>query len=79
MSKTSKKLARAMMEGAVTVVNSTAGEVGVWIPTEEGDEKRIFVPAYGKAELAPKHTKAPLLKRSRNLHDLLRKGALRVQ
>ncbi len=79
MSKTSKKLARAMIEGAVTVMNSTAGEVGVWVPTPDGDEKRVFIPAYGTAELAPKHTEAALLKRSRNLPTLLRKGALRVQ
>ena len=79
MSKTSKKLARAMIEGAVTVMNSTAGEVVVWIPTPDGDEKQVLVPAYGKAELAPKHTDASLLKRSRNLPALLRKGALRVQ
>ena len=79
MSKISKKLARAMTEGTVIVSNSTAGEVGVWLPTREGPEKRVFIPAYGEAELAPKHTDSTMLKRSRNLHTLLRKGSVRIQ
>ena len=79
MSKLSKKLARAMMEGTVVVSNSTAGEIAVWIPTTDGGEKRLFLSAYSETELAPKHTDAPFLKRSRNLHNLLRKGALRIK
>ena len=78
MSKLSKKLVRAIAEGKVEVQNSTAGEIGVWVPTMEGTEKRVFIPPYGKAELAPKHTEPAQLKRSRNLHTLLRKGAARV-
>lgn len=79
MSKLSKKLARAMTEAKVVAANSTAGEVSIWIPTREGGEKTVVVPAYGEAELAPKHTDSQLLKRSRNLHTLLRKGVVRIK
>jgi hypothetical protein len=79
MSKLSKKLARAMMEGTVVAENGTAGEVSVWIPTRDGEERTVVIPPYGEAELAPKHTDGPLLKRSRNIHTLLRKGHLRIK
>jgi len=78
MSKLSKKLARAIAEGKVEVANNTAGEVGVWFPNKEGEEKRVFVPAYSKAELAPKHTSPELLRRSRNLNTLLYQGRLHI-
>jgi len=79
MSKVSKKLARAITEGKVVVANATAGEVGVWLPSRDGEEKRIFISPYGSAELAPKHTDAELLRRSRNLHTLLYNGSVRIK
>jgi hypothetical protein len=74
----SKKLAIAIAERKVVVYNRTAGEAIVFLPTPEGEEKRVLVPGHAKIELAPKHTDAHLLKRSRNLKNLLYKGVLRI-
>lgn len=75
----SKKLARAIVEGKVTVYNSSSGQAMVKIPLVEGGERTVIVPPLSKVELAPKYTTAGMLKRSRNLGGLLYSGVLRVQ
>lgn len=74
----SKKLSRAMVEGKVSVTNSTSGEVMVKIPLKEGGVRTLCIPAHGTVELAPKYTDAMLLSKSSNLGILMHRGTLRI-
>ena len=76
MNRSSKKLARAISEGKVVVKNRTSGEAVVWLTLESGETKQVFVAPRAEVELSPKHTPAPLLRRSRNLQGLLYQGIL---
>ncbi len=74
----SKQLMVAVAKGLVRVRNKTAGEVAVSISMGMNDYKRILIPAYGEAELCPKHIAPKFADRIINLKSLIQAGALRI-
>ena len=74
----SKQLMSAVATGEVKVRNKTAGEVAVYISLGPRDRKKILIPAYGDAEICPKHISAKFIDRVLNIKSLVQSGALRV-